>query len=72
MYVCICNAVTESDIREAVVGGARSLAELSARTGCSNTCGTCAEVAEEVLSQALRQHRPVSLRLVGGSQFQAA
>ena len=72
MYVCICNAVTESDIREAVADGARSLAELSARTGCSNTCGTCAEVAEEVLSQALRHHRPVSLRLVGGSQIQAA
>ena len=53
MYVCLCNAVTDRDIHEAVASGARSLAELSLRTGCSDTCGTCAEQAEQILHDAL-------------------
>jgi bacterioferritin-associated ferredoxin len=53
MYVCVCNAVTENAIREAVGNGVRSLAELRLHTGCSMTCGTCQEVAEEVLAEAI-------------------
>jgi bacterioferritin-associated ferredoxin len=53
MYVCVCNAVTENAIREAVDNGVRSLAELRLHTGCSMTCGTCQELAEEVLAEAI-------------------
>ena len=45
MYVCICNAVTERTIREAAASGVRTLSELSRRTGCSDCCGTCADLA---------------------------
>jgi bacterioferritin-associated ferredoxin len=53
MYVCICNAVTDSAIRQAVSEGARSLRDLSAQTGCSTQCGRCVHVARDVLDEAL-------------------
>jgi len=53
MYVCVCNAVTENAIREAVDNGVCSLAELRLHTGCSMTCGTCQDLAEEVLADAI-------------------
>ncbi len=69
MYVCICGAVTDSAIKRAVAEGARSLRDLSARTGCSTQCGRCVGVAREVLDSALRQQgsprSSVELELVG-------
>ncbi|TDJ35531.1 MAG: hypothetical protein E2O56_00875 [Gammaproteobacteria bacterium] len=53
MYVCVCNAVTENAIREAVDNGVRSLAELRLHTGCSMACGTCQDLAEELLAEAI-------------------
>ena len=55
MYVCICNSVTDHDIRKAVREGVRDQRELALRTGCSTECGTCAEFAAQVLDDALRQ-----------------
>lgn len=52
MYVCICNGVTQRDIREAADAGCRSVAELTMRTGCGANCGSCIEMAAEVLEQA--------------------
>jgi len=57
MYVCICNAVTEKMIRQAAADGVRSLGELTRRTGCSGECGSCADLAEEVLRDAHRRPR---------------
>ena len=53
MYVCMCNGVTDRTIRKAVDDGVRTLAELQRRTGCSGSCGSCAELAEEILRDAL-------------------
>ena len=63
MYVCVCNAVTDSDIRQAVDDGVRSLKQLKRNTGCSSTCGCCREVASEVLQQALAEKREASTLL---------
>ena len=49
MYVCICNGVTESQIREAAANGVRNVAELTMRTGCGASCGSCLDTAVEVL-----------------------
>jgi bacterioferritin-associated ferredoxin len=51
MYVCICNAVTDRAIREAVDGGVRSFAELRRSTGCSDCCGSCEDLAREILDE---------------------
>ena len=63
MYVCICNAVTENMIRRAASEGARSLDDLTRATGCASGCGSCADLAEQVLRQA-RQQRPFRVPLV--------
>jgi bacterioferritin-associated ferredoxin len=52
VYVCICNGVTQSDIRDAADAGCRSVAELTMRTGCGANCGSCIDMAAEVLEQA--------------------
>jgi len=51
MYVCICNGVTDRDIRQAADAGCRSLAELTMRTGCGATCGTCLDMAAQLLQE---------------------
>ena len=57
MYVCICNAVTDSHIRNAVNDGVRTLGQLRQTTGCGTTCGSCKDMAVEVLQQALTERR---------------
>lgn len=57
MYVCICNGVTDHEIREVAAAGCRTLAELTMRTGCGASCGSCVEMAQQLLdeAQALRE-----------------
>lgn len=53
MYVCICNAVTDKQIREEARQGCCSLRELSKSTGCATTCGKCARQAREILTEEM-------------------
>ena len=52
VYVCICNGITEQDIRQAAASGCETMSELTMRTGCGACCGTCVDVACDVLDQA--------------------
>lgn len=49
MFVCICNGVTDSQIRQAAANGCREVSELTMRTGCGATCGSCMEMAADML-----------------------
>jgi bacterioferritin-associated ferredoxin len=49
MYVCICNAVTEREIRGAADLGCSTLAELSRDLGVATCCGKCAPQARNIL-----------------------
>ena len=49
MYVCICHAVTERDIDEAVKNGAKSLRDLRNDLHLCTECGLCAEHARACL-----------------------
>jgi bacterioferritin-associated ferredoxin len=53
MYVCVCRAVTESQIEAAVEGGARSLRDLRIQLGVTEECGRCAQCAKECLKAAI-------------------
>ncbi|MGH8679217.1 MAG: bacterioferritin-associated ferredoxin [Burkholderiales bacterium] len=54
MYVCLCNGITEGQIRDAVsAGGARSLPELRSNLGVASCCGRCADCAQQVLHETL-------------------
>ncbi|MCG8378164.1 MAG: (2Fe-2S)-binding protein [Proteobacteria bacterium] len=53
MYVCICNAITEAEIKQAAADGANCLKHLEAKLGVSNQCGACACEAKQCLNKAL-------------------
>lgn len=55
MYVCICNGVTDHQIREAAASGVRTVAELTMRSGCGATCGSCLDLAAEILQEVHAQ-----------------
>ncbi|MEO5625474.1 MAG: (2Fe-2S)-binding protein [Dokdonella sp.] len=54
MFVCICNAITDRSIREAASAGVHSFSELRARTGCGDCCGSCEDLAREILHETAR------------------
>jgi bacterioferritin-associated ferredoxin len=56
MYICLCNAVTDHDIRREAADGVQSFSELQARTGCSDCCGCCEPMARATLAKAIDHH----------------
>ena len=52
MYVCICNAVTDTEIRDAVQNGARSLADIKATLGAATCCGRCADHTDKLVRES--------------------
>ncbi len=52
MYVCVCLAVTDRQIREAALGGARTLKDLRRDLGVTRDCGRCASCARSCLDAA--------------------
>lgn len=49
MYVCLCNAITEQEIRQAAADGATELQALKDGLGVATCCGTCESCASEIL-----------------------
>ena len=56
MYVCICNAITDRQIRKAAKAGVKDFWALQAELGVATGCGSCKEVASEILAEF--QDRP--------------
>jgi bacterioferritin-associated ferredoxin len=57
MYVCICNAITDKQIRKAAKAGATDLWSLQAELGVASGCGSCKQVASEILHEARQSTR---------------
>ena len=53
MYVCVCNAVTDHEIRGAVKLGVSTFDDLSATLGVATCCGRCSDCARRVLADAM-------------------
>ena len=52
MYICICNSVTDKQIRRAAAQGADNLYELRETLGVASGCGTCAGAAQAILDDS--------------------
>jgi bacterioferritin-associated ferredoxin len=49
MYVCICAAVSDRQIKQAARDGASTVEDLAAHLGVGTGCGCCREMAQEIL-----------------------
>jgi bacterioferritin-associated ferredoxin len=62
MIVCICNRITESEVREAVRCGGTTPEAAYACHGCEVQCGCCLDYAREVIDE--ERGKPSHLRLL--------
>ncbi|HWI14639.1 MAG TPA: bacterioferritin-associated ferredoxin [Burkholderiales bacterium] len=67
MYVCICKAVTDRQIRQAVELGACSLSDLKESLGVATGCGKCAPCAREILREELQSTRDAGFAFAPGT-----
>jgi bacterioferritin-associated ferredoxin len=61
MYVCLCNGISDRQIREVVDRGACSLTEVQSYLPVANCCGRCEDTAQEVIVGQLESAaRPIA------------
>ena len=62
MIVCVCNRITEKEVREAACKGACTPEAAYESLGCEPQCGCCLDYAQEIIDEELPK-RP-KLRIV--------
>jgi bacterioferritin-associated ferredoxin len=50
MFICMCLAVTEVEVRSCISGGARTVEDVAERSFACTGCGGCRETIEEMLA----------------------
>lgn len=51
MYVCICHAVTDSQVESAVDAGADCLDDVSAATRAGASCAMCHDTIDDLIAE---------------------
>ena len=64
MIVCVCNAITEDELRELARDGARSPEDAYAILGQEPQCGSCLCYAQLLIDEARRDRPRPKLRVV--------
>ncbi|MCY4231971.1 MAG: (2Fe-2S)-binding protein [Alphaproteobacteria bacterium] len=65
MYVCICNAYRDAEIREAARTGVRSAHKAYAALGGGPRCGRCLPDAQDLID---REHGAPAVHAVSGRE----
>ncbi|MGO3344053.1 MAG: bacterioferritin-associated ferredoxin [Marinomonas sp.] len=55
MYVCLCNGVTDNQIKASIQEGATTMRALYKETNLGNQCGKCCQCAKKILNNELLQ-----------------
>lgn len=55
MFVCVCNAVSDHQIIDAIDEGACSFEDLQDNLGVAKTCGTCSCEVKKLLSEKVEK-----------------
>jgi bacterioferritin-associated ferredoxin len=56
MYVCLCKAVTDRQIRETISGGnACTYADIRRELGVATQCGKCGQMAKSIVETAVKK-----------------
>jgi bacterioferritin-associated ferredoxin len=58
MYICVCHAISDRQIREVVDQGADSLLKVQAHLPVASCCGSCEHAAREVIEARLQSGAP--------------
>lgn len=58
MYVCLCQGITDSQIRAAVESGAESLRQVREALGVMSQCGKCACLTKDIVDTCLQTVNP--------------
>ena len=53
MYVCLCHAITDTQIKQAVSQGDVSLSDVKKRLGVGDQCGKCVRMATQIIQNQL-------------------
>lgn len=62
MILCVCNAITEQEVRDLARSGARTPEEAYALLGFEPQCGSCLCYAQDLMDR--EQKAPPKLRVV--------
>jgi bacterioferritin-associated ferredoxin len=62
MIVCVCNAITETEVRDAARKGSRTPEAAYASFDCEPQCGCCLDYAQEIIDD--EQGKRPKLRIV--------
>ena len=55
MYVCICQQITDTQIREFCQGRSVSMSEVRAELGLASDCGRCGKFAKQIMAEVAQQ-----------------
>jgi bacterioferritin-associated ferredoxin len=62
MYVCICSAVTDSQVNACIAAGAATAEEIGRRCRAGLDCGSCLEQLDDMLEERSVGERSVDER----------
>ncbi len=62
MFICVCHAVTDCDVEQAIEGGACTREQVTAACGAGGDCGACHLTIEEMIE--VQQELVSAARLV--------
>lgn len=51
MFVCVCNAVTDCEVRSAIESGARTREAVTAHCQAGGDCGSCHPMIEDMVEE---------------------
>lgn len=72
MYVCLCEGITDGQIREAIYEGCCSYRDVWATLGVASQCGKCACLAKEVVRETLTKLQTAQAAIPYPVEFTAA
>ena len=61
MYICLCEPVTDRDIKAAVHTGCRTVRDVAGQLGCCRDCRRCVCAAKEVIDATRAELQPICL-----------
>ena len=54
MIVCVCNAISDQEIKDWVELGGSTMSELSDDLGLGTCCGSCRDCASQIVAESVR------------------